>query len=263
MKKLLIALPIIALFIACNNEAKVIEEPINEEVQLEENEKTAVLSEELLSMFEFTMINQPLPLNVIKSIDKFDGNNDLQLEEIISAEDILGSYKKNLALGIYGSQLLYVIEKNHFSQIPSLLKVVNTLSDNIGFPEIIDAKKMAFYEANKENKDSLSLMAINTFEELSAELKNNGQIEQATLILTAGKIESIRLGVLSLEKASDKDALITELKKESNSISELLLILNEFKADENINNFIIKTNEIQTELNKETIDSKYFESLTF
>ena len=263
MKKLFIALPIIVLFIACNNDVKTEESQVVAEVQLEENEKTNALSEDLLMMFEFTMINQPLPLNVIESIDKYDGKNIIEIKNVKSSEDILGTYNKNLALGFYGSQLLYVIEKEKYSKVPSLLKEVNTLSDNIGFPEVIDAEKMEFYEANKENKDSLALMAINTFEELSSELKNNGQIEQATLILTAGKIESIRLGVLSLPNATDKVALKTELEKESNSISELLLILEEFKSDENINRFIEATKMMQENLKKEEIDFKSFEDLIF
>ena len=255
MKKTFSILPIIVLFIACNNHIEILD---GQRVQLEVNEHTRVLNKDLLSVFEFTMLNQALPIDLMESIDKYDGVNIVELQDVKLAENIIGSYTKSLAIGFYGAQLLYVIEKDKFAKVPSLLKAVNTLSDNIGFPEIIDVERMAFYESNKDNRDSLVLMAKSIFKQLSIKLQDNGQIEQATLILISGKIESLRLGVLSLSGSTDTEALKIELRKESNAISELLLILEPFKADGNITRFIKSTKIMQ-----ENMDIKYFKAFEF
>ena len=216
-----------------------------------------------MGLFELTMINQPLPSNIIEAINKYDGENSLSLEEPKDASTILDSYHKNLALGIYGTQLIYAIEKEQYSNISSLLNQVNNLTSELGFPNLINGETMEYYNANQNNQDSLKLLAISTFEDLSSQLKNNGQIGQATLIIASGKIESIKLAVLSLETSENKSALKEKAIEEVNSLSELLLILDEFKSDENIANFLSKAKNIGSELKKDEINIKYFQNLAF
>ena len=150
MKKITILLPIlIALLVSCSSETANTESVekdtkiSEEEIQLVEDDNTQALSEELMGLFELTMINQPLPLNIIEAIDKYDGEHSLTIESPKTASDILGSYNKNIALGIYGAQLIYTIEKGKYSGIPSLLNEVNTLTTEIGFPELINPKTTA------------------------------------------------------------------------------------------------------------------------
>ncbi len=269
MKRITILLPIlIALLVACNSETantETVEKDSTiseEEIQLVEDDNTQALSEELMGLFELTMINQPLPLNIIEAINKYDGENSLTIESPKIASDILGSYNKNIALGIYGAQLIYTIEKEKYNGIPSLLNEVNTLTTEIGFPELINPKTMEQYEANKNNKDSLRLLAITTFEDLSSQLKNNGQIEQATLIMATGKIESIKLAVLSITNADKKAELKEEAIKESNALSELLLILEEFKTDENIQKFLSEAKNFQLELKNEELNIEFFQNFS-
>ncbi len=268
MKNTTILLPILfILLISCNSETTNTETvesetQLTEDVQLVEDENTQVLSEELMGLFELTMINQPLPLNITEGINKYDGEHTLTIENPKDASNILGSYKKNIALGIYGAQLIYTIEKEQYHQIPKLLNEVNTLTGELGFPDVIDTEAMECFNANKDNQDSLKLLAITTFEDLSSQLKNNGQIEQATLIMASGKIESIKLAVLSIKNAENKAALKEEAIKESNSLSELLMILEEFKSDENIQKFLTEAKNLQLELKKEVLNFNYFESLS-
>ncbi len=269
MKKFTILLPILmALLVACNSETantETVEKDTaisEEEIQLVEDDNTQALNEELMGLFELTMINQPLPLNIIEAIDQYDGEHSLTIEAPKTASEILGSYNKNIALGIYGAQLIYTIEKEKYSGIPSLLNEVNTLTTEIGFPELINPKTMEQYEVYKDNKDSLRMLAITTFESLSSQLRNNGQIEQATLIMATGKIESIKLAVISINNAEKKAELKEEAIKESNSLSELLLILEEFKSDESIQKFLLEAKNFQLELNKEELNIEYFQNLS-
>ena len=267
MKKITILLSIFTAFmVSCNSESTTqkteeSEATIENELQTEDNQPaTPELSSDLMGIFELTMINQPLPLKVMEMINKYDGDYSIEIQPPVPAAKLSGSYIKNITLGIYGTHLIYSIEKENYSKVPQLLNEVNTLTDELGFPELINAETLDYFEANKNNSDSLNLLAISTFENLSSQLKDNGQIEKATLIMAASKIEAIKFAVFSTENGENKDELIQEALKEYNALSELLNILEVFESNSQLQDFVKKAKTIQTELKKETLDLEFFKT---
>ena len=90
------------------------------------------------------------------------------------------------------------------------------------------------YEANINKKDSLQHLVQQSFQKIDNTLQENDRIEQASLVLAGGWIESVYLTVQSIEKSDPnqkKQVLIDILALQRSYLNNITELIGSFQDD--------------------------------
>lgn len=152
--------------------------------------------------FRNLISKMPIPFESLKSFSaaktRFNANllNNPKNSEAYNSNRI-----QALNLGIYGADLAYLIAQDKLNEAEPFLKSIRRLSDAIVVPTAFDGVVIDRYEANINKKDSLQHLVQQSFQKIDNTLQENNRIEQATLVLAGGWIESVYLTVQSIEQS--------------------------------------------------------------
>ena len=187
-----------------------------------------------LTEFKYDMVisNIPIPFDILSSLTKSGVNFN---KSILNTPSNVSKYSQNnskaVNLGIFGADLAYTISFEQFSEVGQYLKSTKTLADALGIPIAFDQKALTNYDKYQDNKDSLSKIIFNSYNEVDKTLKSNERIGLASLVVTGGWIEGLYTTTKTLgtaERNEKTNALYKKIFEQRTHLVKLIGLLGEF-----------------------------------
>ena len=168
------------------------------------------------------------------------------LSSTTRVENLTTSFKQSLNLGIYGCDLGYLNMYNKTSSVIEYISAIKTLADEIKVGQFFDFTTLKRLATNNQNLDSLMYISVHSFNQMDKYLHSNNRSNLSALIVTGVWIEGLYLGTQVVKEAPNK-LLAERIGEQKITLNELILILENFKADKQyarlINELMLIKNE--------------------
>ncbi|HPQ08751.1 MAG TPA: hypothetical protein PK995_05950 [Bacteroidia bacterium] len=148
------------------------------------------------------------------------------------------SLEKSMALnlGVYGADMAISSAFNQVQESMFFLKCTNYLARELGISSAFDEQTMDRLEKNKENRDSVLQIIMQSFKKADKIFSDNKRGELSVLMITGSFVESMSVAgeyILSNENDSTKFNTISPLYfKQKESLSYLINLLENSKDEE-------------------------------
>ena len=144
---------------------------------------------------------------------------------------------KALNLGVYGADLSYSVTYEQFQQIGLYVKNSKKLADDLNIPYAFDDKMMQKYNQYKDNKDSLTRIVYDSYNQVDKALKGDERVGIAALVVTGSWLEGLYLSTktyVDAPKTSENSSLYKVIAGQKQSLIIVIKLLEEYKKDEYI-----------------------------
>jgi hypothetical protein len=195
------------------------------------------LSVELSSLFETS--GAVFSKEILNSYDK--------------TTDYITSYKKAMNLGIYAVDLSYCRAFEQYEIAGRYFSSMQNLSEQLGIPQDYFESTAKRFEKNLTNKDSLISIANEVYYETEQYLKENERYATSSVIIMGGWVEAIYIGTCVAAESRDY-AIIERLIDQKYSLNNLILMLKDYSANENVNEYIKQLVELRKVFDSLSID---------
>jgi hypothetical protein len=155
------------------------------------------------------------------------------------------NYKKALGLGFMGADLGYLNIYSKTTQILSYITVIKKLSDGLKVGQFFDFKTLKDLASNSKNLDSLMYISVNSFNQMDEYLRQNKRGDLSALIIAGVWIEGMYLATQVVKEKPNRE-IVERIGEQKVILDELLLILRNFKKDENFAEIISDFDGIKT-----------------
>lgn len=160
-------------------------------------------------------------------------------------EDYNTNFKKALGLGIMGADLGYLNIYSRTSQVVTYITAIKKLADGIKVGQFFDFATLKRLATNNENIDSLMYISVNSFNRMDAYLRENKRSDLSALIVTGVWIEGMYLATQVVKEKPNKD-IAERIGEQKVILDELLLILKNYKSNEDFADLIKDIEDIQS-----------------
>ncbi len=162
------------------------------------------------------------------------------------------TFKQALNLGILGADLGYLNMYNKTGTVLSYITSIKTLADNIKVGQFFDFSTLKRLATNSDNLDSLMYISVSSFDQMDVFLRENNRSDVSTLIVTGVWIEGLFLATQVVKDTPNKE-IEERIGEQKLILSDLLLILNNYKRDKKIFDLIEMINKIKEQYANVTI----------
>ncbi len=162
------------------------------------------------------------------------------------------TFKQALNLGILGADLGYLNMYNKTGTVLSYITSIKTLADNIKVGQFFDFSTLKRLATNSDNLDSLMYISVSSFDQMDVFLRENNRSDVSTLIVTGVWIEGLFLATQVVKDSPNKE-IEERIGEQKLILSDLLLILNNYKRDKKIFDLIEMINKIKEQYANVTI----------
>jgi hypothetical protein len=159
-------------------------------------------------------------------------------------ETLSTSFKQSLNLGIFGADLGYLNIYNKTSAVIEYISAIKTLADAIKVGQFFDFTTLKRLATNNKNLDSLMYISVHSFNQMDKYLHSNNRNNLSALIVTGVWIEGLYLATQVAKEAPNKQ-LAERIGEQKITLNELILILENFKADKQYANLISELQSIK------------------
>ena len=200
--------------------------------------------------------NVPSPIEISSLLQSVGAEyNPAYLHSYKKADSYTTTKSMALNLGVYGADLSY---NRLYDQIQASIyyfSAVKTLSDNLNIPQEQGGTTAERLESNLENKDSLLLIISQTYASADEYLKESEKGNLASLIIFAGWVEALYIGIQIAEASEDNYyTIINNIAEQKFSLDNLIHLLNAYENDENIKIYLNKLKELKVSYDKVEIN---------
>lgn len=157
---------------------------------------------------------------------------------------------KALNLGIYGADLAYAVTYEQFPQMGAYIKNTKQLAEELNIPFAFDQTMMDKYNKFKDNKDSLTRVVYESYNQVDQSLKNDERVGMAALVVTGSWLEGLYLSTrtfLKAPKTDDNNSLYKTIGGQKQSLKIVIKLLEEYKSDAFISGIINDLTTITSE----------------
>lgn len=164
---------------------------------------------------------------------------------------------KALNLGIYGADLAYSVTYEEFQQMGVYVKTTKRLAEELNIPYAFDQSMMDKYSQYKDNKDSLTRIVYESYNQVDIALKNDERVGLAALVVTGSWLEGLYLSTktfVDVSKTEANKSLYKVIGGQKQSLVIVIKLLDEYKKDLFISNVIADLKDITSEYNAITSD---------
>jgi hypothetical protein len=164
--------------------------------------------ESLKENIEDVIVNIPSPAELPYLLQATGADFNASL---INSKDIADKYmstfdKTALNLGIYAADIGYLSAYEQTQEALDYLQVAKQLSDHLGVVDAVDQVVLDRFEANIDERDSLSKIIDNAIEDVDKYLKTEARNKVAALVTTGSFIEGLYVST-ELVRTYPKDLL--------------------------------------------------------
>lgn len=162
------------------------------------------------------------------------------------------SFKKALALGVLSADLGYLNIYSKTTVIVNYITVIKKLADGINVGQFFDFETLKRLAINNEDLDRLMFLSVNSFNRMDRYLRDNNRNNLSTLIVTGVWIEGLYLATQVYKDKPDK-RIADRIGEQKIILSDLLLVLKNFKSDSNFASLIKDIEELKSAFDGVTI----------
>lgn len=168
-------------------------------------------------------LNVPFSKAYLSSLDYTDNYNT--------------SFKKSLALGIFGCDLGYL---NMYEKTTTSLNYITTikrLADDIKVGQFFDFETLKRLATNNENIDSLIFISTYSFTRIDNYLRETNRSSLSFVMVTGVWLEGLYLASQVSKETNNKE-MAEKIGEQYLLLDKLILVLSNFRSDPNINDLI-------------------------
>lgn len=219
---------------SCGNEA---------EIEVTEEE---IVQAELEQKNENIFYALPSPLQLGKILQRAGADYDKTLlNEIENVAQYTSTSSKALNLGVYGADLSYAAIFDQSQDIINYLNASKKLADELGASAVYSADIVKRIEANSGKRDSILPLLGEILLNSNEIFKENEQQSIAAMVAAGGFIEGLYIGTQVTENAKDKAPIIQRIAELKGSLDNIILILEQQNANEDLASIILDLKAIQ------------------
>jgi hypothetical protein len=191
---------------------------------------------------EMVISDIPFPFEILESLHS---SNIVFDEKVMNLPGNISKYNqynlKALNLGIFGADLAYVVTYEQFQQIGAYVKSAKRLAEEVNIPIAFNQEMMDKYSRFKDNKDSLTQIVYDSYNQVDKSLKGDERVGIAALVVTGSWLEGLYLSTRTFANAekneSNKD-LYKTIDEQKKSLNIVIKLLEEYGSDVFISNLI-------------------------
>lgn len=237
IRKVFVLLLVVFAVSACKNSQKGSDEL---EMPVMETEEGAldVADETMEEMVE--NVSSPIEMAaLIKSLGVPFSKEYLATTEFV--DSYVTSSKQAFALGIFGADMGYLNMYEKTSSVVEYLSAIKTLADEINVGQFFDFPTLKRLATNSQNIDSLMYISVHSFNQMDKYLRQNKRGNLSSLMISGVWVEGLYLATEVAMNTKNKD-LNERIGEQKTILSQLLLILNNYKNDKFIKDLIVDLN---------------------
>ena len=155
------------------------------------------------------------------------------------------SFEMAFSLGALSADLGYLNMYGKTGTALNILSCINRLAGALQLGRYFDLAIFNHLAATGSDPDSLMFISVDSFNKMEASLREDGQSSLGALMLTGVWIEGLYLATQVAEENSDEDLRLM-IGEQKLILSDLLLILNNYKGDEAISRYISDLESIKS-----------------
>lgn len=173
-----------------------------------------------------------------KDMFAFTKNTNLQFSEKVlnpkqNADKYLDTKTQEIGFGVYSADLAYAAAFNQSNKAGEYIKVVRSLSDEIGIT-IFDETLIKRIDNIPESEDSLMRITNDTYHDIVKFLERNERETSLALISAGGWIESLYIVINLVGEYKENDNVIQLIADQKNIFENLILFLEQNKDNDDI-----------------------------
>lgn len=162
------------------------------------------------------------------------------------------SFSKAFNLGIFGADLGYLNMYSKTSSVLEYITVIKKLAEGINVGQFFDFNTLKRLATNNENIDSLMYISVHSFNVMDKYLQKNKRSNLSALMVAGVWVEGLYLAT-QVQKDRPNKKLAENIGEQKTILSEILIILNNYKKEKYIADLITEVNKIKAEFDPVTI----------
>lgn len=201
--------------------------------------------------FDMVISDIPFPFEILDNLYTQKVPFDKKAMNEISNVTKYNQYtSKALNLGIYGADLAYSVTYEEFQQMGAYVKNTKRLAEELNIPFAFDQSMMDKYSKYKDNKDSLTRIVYESYNQVDKALKNDERVGMAALVVTGSWLEGLYLSTETFQdvpKTSENKSLYKVIGDQRQSLVIVIKLLDEYKKDAFISGIITDLKDITSD----------------
>ena len=153
------------------------------------------------------------------------------LSKISEGDRYATSFRMALSLGILGADLGYLNVYEKTGSSVNYLSAINRLADGLKISQFFDFNTLKRLAASNTSLDSLVFLSVHSFNMMDEHLRMTGRSNLSALMIAGVWIEGMYL-ITQVVKEKPDDILAEYIGEQKTIMNNLLVILNNYKLDE-------------------------------
>jgi len=149
-------------------------------------------------------------------------------------------------LGVFGADLGYLNIYDKSAQIVDYLTAINKLADGIKVGQFFDFNTLKRLATSRDNIDSLMFISVNSFNQMDTYLRESQRGHLSALMIAGTWVEGMYL-VTQVAKEEPDQSLAERIGEQKVNLSNIFLILNNYKSNSQVADLIETLEEIKVE----------------
>jgi hypothetical protein len=205
--------------------------PVVDTTTIVKDSSRAILPEKV----EMVISDIPFPFEILENLHSSNIAFDQKVMNPVSNTNKYNQYNsKALNLGVYGADLAYAVTYEEFQQIGAYVKDAKKLADDLNIPFAFNQDVMDKYSRFRDNKDSLTQVVYNSYNEVDKSLKGDDRVGIAALVVTGSWLEGLYLSTrtfLNSDKNTNNQGLYRTIGGQKQSLGIVIRLLSEYRQD--------------------------------
>ncbi len=154
------------------------------------------------------------------------------------------SFKMAYNLGVFGADLGYLNIYDKSNQVVDYLTAINKLADGIKVGQFFDFETLKRLATSRESIDSLMYISVNSFNNMDSYLRDNNRGHLSALMIAGIWMEGMYLATQVANEKSNPE-LSDRIGEQKINLDNILLILDNYKENNQISDIIGSLNELK------------------
>jgi hypothetical protein len=219
------------------------------------------------SKFDMVISDIPFPFEILDNLysNKIPFNKEV-MNNVSNAAKYNQYNSRALNLGIYGADLSYAVTYEQFQEIGAYLKSTKKLAEDLNIPLAFDNNMMEKCNKYKDNKDSLTRIVYDSYNQVDKSLKDDERVGIAALVVTGSWLEGLYISTktyLDAPRTTENNNLYKVIGGQKQSLIIVIKLLQEYKEDPYFQGLITELDGITSEYNNITTNNIINESQLF
>ena len=168
----------------------------------------------------------------------------------LATTEYVDNYNTNASmaygLGVFGADLGYLNIYDKSAQIVDYLTAINKLADGIKVGHFFDFNTLKRLATSRDNIDSLMYISVNSFNKMDTYLRESQRGHLSALMIAGTWVEGLYL-VTQVAKEVPDQLLAERIGEQKVNLSNIFLILNNYKSNSQVADLIETLEEIKVE----------------